>query len=148
MDYDDKYYKNKQGLRGDYENNQSSSIKKPLFCVAVIKSKYYSNVEKIKACVSHAIKNKILTHDVRIFINIPSNRDNWQSADIELMKLENFEFFRSYLLDSSLMDDTKECLTTANAVITFDSTEHKTSELVNYAENFALRHKLPMKNYD
>ena len=132
----------------DNNDNHVKSIQKPLFLVSVIKSKFYDDYQKMFLAVLNAVKNKIKTHEVRIYFNASANPAHRTEKESDFIQVLNCIIPPVSLKSDGLMDVTKECLASANAVITFDSTkEGNKSELVEYAKNFAARHNLPIKSY-
>ena len=126
-------------------------VQKQLFLVAVICSKYYNDLDRMKSAVMNALKNKSLTHEVRINYNAPANpseRSDINNCFIEWCNENGLSCAVPVMPHNK--DGRKEvsnaCLVAANAVITFDSSGVG-SEMVAYAKNYAGRHKLMIKSY-
>jgi hypothetical protein len=133
----------------DNETTDNPHIQKPLFLLSVILSPFYDDFDKVKACLIHNLKNKVLTHEVRITFNF------------SLLSLEVIDNFKQWcgangflysvpVVNVKSIDDVKEIsvniVSFANAVITFDSSKDN-SYIIEMTKNYALRHKLLLKSY-
>lgn len=145
-------YGREEFLSRHYAKNSQiigNSNQKPLFLVAVICSHFYNDFEKVKACIKHNLKNKLLTHEIRIYFNFSLlNRElidefkGWCQSNC-------FEYCLT-VVNVNDIDHIKElsmsALSGANAVITFDSSKDN-SYIVQLAKDYALRHGLLIKSY-
>ena len=127
-------------------NNQSQ---KPLFMLAVICSPFYKNFDRVKACIKHNLKNKLLTHEIRIYFNFSLlNQDlidefkNWCQSNgfVYSLTVGNFNDI------DNIEKLSIRALFCANAVITFDSSDDN-SYVIQTAKDYALRCGLLIKSY-
>jgi len=120
-------------------NNQ-----KPLFFVSIITSKYYSDIEKMKACVLNALKNKRETHEIRFSMMESLNPAEYSDLYINFTAWAESEGFCCGMPHQRLSD----CLDNGDsAIITFDSTKEYNSQLIFAAKDYAEFNKIPIKSY-
>ena len=126
-----------------------NSNQKPLFMLAVICSPFYNDFEKVKACIKHNLKNKLLTHEVRVYFNFSLLNQELINEFKNWCELNNFEYCLTVVSVNDI-DNIKElsnsALSGANAVITFDSSDDN-SYVIKSAKDYAGMHKLMIKSY-
>ena len=131
------------------DNQVSSQVQKPLFFLSVICSPFYKDFEKVKSCIKHNLKNKSLTHEIRIYFKFQllneeliNELKDWCQSNGFVYCLTEVSFNKI----DNIKELTLSALSVSYAVITFDSSDDN-SYVIQTAKDYAVRHKLMIKSY-